>query len=385
VARRYIRLMALDRHAAAVDALVPVPVGGVIVVGLVLHGGSSVTPPAIAVGVAAAAVLWARRLAPGWTLAISGVLVAVLLHVDAAAAAVAVLAPAVALYSLALTRGRREQLLAAAAAVTAVAAADLLLTGRPTLTQSLGHMLLVAIPLLAAEAMRNHRSYLALLEERLELAERTREQEADRRAETERMRIARELHDVVAHTLTGINVQAAAAAEQGDAAHAHATLERIERASHDAVHELRAILGILRSSDGATAPVAPAPGVDDIGGLIERARDGELDVELTIAGEQPPRLSEVTSLTAYRIIQESLTNARKHAAGAPVRIAMSYDGSELSITVENGRTALANGSRNSGGVGLAGMRERAAAAGGTLLAGPTARGFRVRAALPYKL
>src|SRR5206468_5050266 len=156
-----------------------------------------------------------------------------------------------ALYSLALTRGRVTQLLAAVAAVAAVVVVETLHPGRPTLLQTLGHVLLVAIPLLAAEAHRNRHAYVALLRERLELAEWTREQEAQRRADQERMRIARDLHDVVAHTLTSINVQAATAAQLLDRnpGHARAALETIEDDSRAAIAELRTILGVMRDPD----------------------------------------------------------------------------------------------------------------------------------------
>ena len=166
------------RHALLLDATVPVVVGAVILAGTLLHGGASARPLPAALGLAAAGSLWARRRAPDWTLAISAALVAVLLHVDGSAGAVAVIAPAVALYSLAVTRGRTEQVLAAVAAVAAVIVADALHSGRPTVLQTLGHVTLVAVPLLAAEVMRTHRSHLSLQLERLELAERTREQEA---------------------------------------------------------------------------------------------------------------------------------------------------------------------------------------------------------------
>src|SRR6266567_4955872 len=108
------------RHALLLDAAVPVVVGGVILAGTLVHGGASARPLPALVGLAAAASLWARRRAPGWTLAISGALVAVLLHIDGSAGTVAVLAPAVALYSLAVTRGRVQRVLAAVAAVAAV-------------------------------------------------------------------------------------------------------------------------------------------------------------------------------------------------------------------------------------------------------------------------
>ena len=362
----------------------PLLVGAVILVGELLHGGHSARPVAIALGLAAAAVLWARRRWPVWTLAVSGALVAVLFHVDRSAAAVAVLAPAVALYSLALRRGRRAQLLAGVAAVAAVLVADLLHSGRPGAVQTLGHVFLVAIPLLAAEAIRTHRSNLALVMERLELAEHAREQEAERRAEQERMRIARELHDVVAHTLTEINVQAAAAAERLAPGDARLTLERIEDASHGAIGELRAILGVLRNQDSVEAPRGPSPGIQSIGELVERARDTGLDVKLEVSGDAPGRVSDASSLAAYRIVQESLTNARRHAPGAPVRINLDFNATDLSLAIENGSGTAANGKASVAGVGIAGMRERAAAVGGAVRAGSGPEGFRVHATLPYQ-
>jgi signal transduction histidine kinase len=337
------------------------------------------------VGIAAAATLWARRRAPGWTLATSGALVAVLLHIDGSAGTVAVLAPAVALYSLAITRGRIYQLVGAVAAVAAVIVAEILHSGRPTILQTLAHVALVAIPLLAAEAMRTHRSYLSVLQERLDLAERTREQEAARRAEQERMRIARELHDIVAHTLTTINVQAGGAAERLAAGEARTALETIEGASHDAMGELRAMLGVLRDGDRSDAPLVPAAGVENVAELVQRARDAGLDVRLETGGERPSRLSDAVSLAAYRIVQESLTNARRHAAGASVRVNVCFATAHLSLAIENGQGAQARRNGTTPGVGIAGMRERASALGGTFEAGPSRDGFRVQAELPYGL
>jgi signal transduction histidine kinase len=371
----------LRRHQAPIEAAVPVLVGVVILAGELLHGGG-LAP--VALGLAAAAALWARRRWPALTLAVSGALVALVLHVDRHAGTVALLAPAVALYSLALTRGRRARLLGGAAAVGAVLIADLSQPGRPGVLPTLGHVLLVAIPLLAAAQVRAHRANLALLTERLELSERAREQEAQRRAEQERMRIARELHDVVAHTLTEINVQAAAAAERVGAGEARGVLERIEDASHGAIGELRAILGVLRDRDRAGAPTAPAPGIQNLSELIDRARAAGLDAQLQIAGEQPARLSDATSLAAYRIVQESLTNARRHAPGTPVRVNLRFNHAAASLEIENGASAQSNGSPAAAGVGIAGMRERATALGGTLHAGPTANGFLVQAQLPYQ-
>jgi signal transduction histidine kinase len=375
----------LRRHEAILEAAVPVLVGAVIVVGEVLHGGQSVRFSAVLLALAAAATLFARRRSPGWTLAVSGVLVAVLFHVDRSASTVAVLAPAVALYSLALTRGRPVQLLAALAAVGAVLLADLLHSEQPDVLQTLGHVMLVAIPLLAAEQVRTHRAYLRVLEERLALAERTREQEAARRAEQERLQIARELHDVVAHTLTESNVQAGSTAERTPPSDARATLETIEQASHEAISELRAILGALRDPDSPEPPRTPTPGIENIPELTDRARQAGLEVHLDMTGEHPPRISDAVSLAAYRIVQESLTNTRRHAPGSPVNVRIHYDISRLRIAVENPATAIlgGNGAMPSG-VGITGMKERAAALGGTLHAGAEHGQFHVRAELPYE-
>jgi signal transduction histidine kinase len=365
------------------DAVVPLVVGAVIALGGVLHGDGGARPLALAVGLAAAVSLAWRRRAPGWTLAVSGLLAMLLLRIDAPAGATGVIAPAVALYSLALRRGRMARALAAAGAVAAIVLADALVVGSRTLLQTAGHVLLVAIPLLAAEAHRTRQAYVALLRERLALAERTREQEAQRRVGEERMRIARDLHDVVAHTLTTINVQAATAAELLDRNpdHARAALVTIEDASRDALGELRAVVGVLRDGDD-DAPLKPTPDLESVAELVSRTRADGIDVTLEVTGERPPRLPEALSLAAYRIVQESLTNARRHAAGTPVRVDLAYEPTGLTLAIENRRTGPPN--RNGGpGVGIVGMTERAAAIGGTLRAGPSAGGFRVDAHLPY--
>jgi signal transduction histidine kinase len=370
------------RHLHALDVAVPLLVAAVITVSEVVHGAGR--PLAVAAGLGAAGSLFARRRAPGWTLAVSGGLALAAVHIDRAAAPGVVLAPAVALYSLALTRGRTEQLVAGAAAVGAVVAAEALRTGGLTVPETLGHVLLVAIPLLAAEAHRTHRANIALLRERLELAERTREQEAERRAEQERVRIARDLHDVVAHTLTTINVQAATGAELADRQpeRAKRALEGIADASRDAIGELRSILGVLREDDDEEAPTAPAPGVDGLADLVESSREAGLEVRLELAGDPPARLPDAVSLAAFRIVQESLTNASRHAAGAPVRVEVAFGEGSLALEVLSGAGERID-RREAPGVGILGMRERASAVGGTLRAGAVAGGFKVDAELPY--
>jgi signal transduction histidine kinase len=378
------------KHDAShlLDGALLVAAGAIIAVGVAVRGEASTRPLALALALAAAAVLVLRRRAPTATLAVSGALVLALFAIDHAAGAVAVIAPAVALYSLALSRGRIHLVAAVVAAAAAVALADVFLAGRHVhaLTlQTAAHVALVAIPVLAAEALRNRRSYVRLLLEQLELAERTREEEARRRAEQERLRIARDLHDVVAHTLTGINVQAGIAAHliERDRSHARDALATIEAASHQALDELRTILGVLREPARSTAPLEPAPSLDAVRYLIERSRASGVDVSLELDGDRPERIPEAVQVAAFRIVQESLTNVHRHAPGAPTRVRLCYEADRLRVTIENDCRPGRNGNGHGAGLGIVGMHERASAHGGTLSAAPSPDGFQVEAELPY--
>jgi signal transduction histidine kinase len=235
---------------------------------------------------------------------------------------------------------------------------------------------------LCRRAVRERQLRNESLAARAELLERERELRAHEAVIEERGRIARELHDLVAHTLTAINVQAAAAAERSREGEARGALERIEQASHSAIGELRAILGVLRTGEEVGAPRTPVPGLDSIPELIAHAREDGLDVAVEMSGEPSAGLSDAVSLAAYRIIQESLTNARRHAPGAPVRVALRFEGDRMALAVENPDGAEARNG-NGPGVGIRGMTERATAVGGTVEAEPVAGGFRVRAELPY--
>lgn len=370
------------------DAALLIGAGAIVAVGVAVRADPSTRVLSLTLGLAAVALLVLRRRAPTTTLAVSGALVLALFAVDHTAGAVAVIAPAIALYSLALTRGGAQLVAAVAAVAGAVVAADFLLGGRhaDALTlQTAAHVALIAVPVLAAEALRNRRAYVQLLLERLETAEREREEEAQRRAEQERLRIARDLHDVVAHTLTTINVQAGVAAHRLELAPGEArdTLATIESASHEALDEVRAILGVLRDSGNGSAPLEPAPDLAAVGGLIEQARSTGLDVSLEVEGAQPPRVSEAVQVAAFRILQESLTNARRHAPGAAVRVKLSYGADRLRLAVEN-HTSGSGAADGNTGVGILGMRERAMALGGTLQADRSAGQFRVVAELPYR-
>jgi signal transduction histidine kinase len=210
------------------------------------------------------------------------------------------------------------------------------------------------------------------------------EEQARRAVDAERLRIARELHDVVAHTMATINVQAGVAAhvidQQPD--QAREALGAIKAASGEAMRELRGILNVLRQADERD-PTAPAPRLAQLDGLIEGTTRAGLPTTLVLDGEATP-LPPTVDLAAYRIVQESLTNALRYAGPTTATVTLSYGGEELVLEIaDRGRGPREGDPAQGGGHGIPGMRERAEAAGGTLEAGPRdGGGFRVRARLP---
>jgi signal transduction histidine kinase len=241
---------------------------------------------------------------------------------------------------------------------------------------------LLSAVVLLGEAVRNRRAWAEEVRLRLQRADEDREREATRRVEQERLRIARDVHDVLAHTVAAINVQAGAAADVlGDEPEqAESSLRAIREESRRAIAELKATVGVLR--EGATdAPRAPAPGLQEIGRLTDMAARAGVKVEFSVTGPERA-VPTAVELTAYRIVQESLTNVVRHAGAASATVGLRYDVDSLVVLVEDdgrGPDAAPNGD----GHGLIGMRERAAAVGGTLDTGPAAGGgFRVVAQLP---
>ncbi|MFI7699815.1 sensor histidine kinase [Nonomuraea sp. NPDC049480] len=198
----------------------------------------------------------------------------------------------------------------------------------------------------------------------------------------ERTRIARELHDVVAHHMSVIAIQAEAVPLKaaGDPAQLEAGLAEIRQLSLEAIAELRQVLGVLRDQDGRT-DTTPQPGLDRVDELVANARAAGLAVLVKRAGSLDG-LPPAVGLSAYRIVQESLSNAMRHAPGTAVAVDLVRDGDELRLRIANGPGAAESGPPGAG-QGLVGMRERAALLGGTLDAGPTqGGGFEVRATLP---
>ncbi|MGV9375444.1 sensor histidine kinase [Nonomuraea sp. NPDC003707] len=240
-------------------------------------------------------------------------------------------------------------------------------------------MVVVSVAVLFGYNVRVRRSATAKLktEER-----RTRQAESAQAVLAERARIARELHDVVAHHMSVIAIQAEAVPlkARGDPAQLEAGLAEIRGLSLEAIAELRQVLGVLRDQDGRV-DTAPQPGLDRLDELVSNARAAGLAVLVKRAGPLD-RLPPAVGLSAYRIVQESLSNAMRHAPGSTVALDVAHRRGELRLRVANG-PSVAPGAGPGAGQGVVGMRERATLLGGTLDAGPvTGGGFEVRATLP---
>ncbi|MEV4740554.1 sensor histidine kinase [Streptomyces sp. NPDC049555] len=272
----------------------------------------------------------------------------------------------------------------------------------PNTHNSLSTNLLVtvflAVPFLLAwvlgDSMRTRRAYWAQVEERAKRLEKEREQQARMAVTAERARIARELHDVVAHNVSVMVVQADGAAYVLDASpdQAKQALSTISATGRQALAEMRRLLGVLRTEEGGETggEYVPQPDVERIGELVEQVRSAGLPVDFKIEGAPRPLPSGV-ELTAYRIVQEALTNTRKHGGpdvGASVRLTYFDDGLGL-LVEDDGRGAQQElyeaGGADGMGHGLIGMRERVGMVGGTLDAGPRpGGGFRISVLLPNR-
>jgi signal transduction histidine kinase len=233
--------------------------------------------------------------------------------------------------------------------------------------------------LIAAEATR-------IRGERAAATRASRQIDQRRHQSEERLRVARDLHDVIGHNISLINVQASMGLDLMDSQpeQARAALSAIKSASKEALEELRTMLTTLRQDDD-DAPRSPAPGLDRLPELIELTRAAGLAVEVETAGKAPPMPAAV-HLAAYRIVQESLTNVARHAGRARVTVRVSYDDTNMHVEIDDDGTAPSGGGSPLGtGSGITGMRERAAALGGDLSAGfRHGGGFRVSARLPVR-
>ncbi|MBV8217349.1 MAG: sensor histidine kinase [Solirubrobacterales bacterium] len=293
----------------------------------------------------------------------------------------------VALYTVAAYCERRVSIRAAAWVAPPVIVGEIVNNG-PHAGRVIPELAVIAIAWVIGDNLRTRRAYLAELKERAARLEREREEKADRAVVEERARIARELHDVIAHNVSVMVVQAAAGEEvfDEDPERARESLSAVASTGRAALTELRRLLGVIRAEDdrGKAPAFAPQPGIEYVSELVRQVNDAGLPVELSVIGE-PRALPEGVGLCAYRIVQEALTNTLKHAgaSGAQVHVRYAADALELHVVDDGrGRSAL-NG--EAGGQGLIGMRERVALFGGELTASPRAgRGYEVRARLPVE-
>lgn len=241
--------------------------------------------------------------------------------------------------------------------------------------------LFVLIPWGAGLALRRHRRQAAELRELARQLEQEREERARAAVVEERTRIARELHDVVAHSVSVIAVQAdaAEAALARDPDRSREPLRVIKETAREALVEMRRLLGILRQAESEIG-LAPPPGMSQLGSLVEQTRRAGLPVELAVEGQERP-LPAGIDLSAYRIVQEGLTNVRKHAGAARAWVKVRYGDRELELAVLDDGTPAAKA--NGPGHGLVGIQERVALLGGELHVGRRAEGgYELRARLP---
>ncbi|WP_035927762.1 sensor histidine kinase [Pseudofrankia saprophytica] len=315
------------------------------------------------------------------------------------------IAPAMAaLYWLADHTDRRTAIVFTGATATVVVTAALIgdPASYPLVLKTIGPIAWLILPAALGNTARLRRGYLAAERARAEHAEHTREQEAHRRVIDERTRIARELHDVVAHHITLANAQASTAAHLSTTRpeQTREILTGLTATTSAALRDLKATVGLLRADDSPHAPLEPAPGLGRLPDLTAALAAAGLTVTVDVAGNPRP-LSPGVDLTAFRVIQEALTNVAKHAATNTAHVQITYYRDMLTMSVINDGAATrrphpttaatqeepdaTGGGQATGGFGLIGMRERARSVGGELTAGPRPEGgFQVAMCLPLQ-
>jgi signal transduction histidine kinase len=284
----------------------------------------------------------------------------------------------VGMFSLGTYASRRAAVLGVAFALVALWTEVALTSRGDRLADAASVAAVVVTPFAVGRAMRERELRLVASEERAERLEVEREAKALRAASEERARIARELHDVIAHGVSVMVIQAGAAAEvlSRDPEEARGALVAIQDTGRQALADLRHMLGLVREGDPLA--LAPPPGLEQLDLLLDQVRTAGVPVELEVRGA-PRTLPVGVDVSAYRILQEALTNVLKHAGPARARVVIAYDANAVELDViDDGR-----GPHNGQGHGLIGMRERVALYDGTLEAGPALpSGFRVHARLP---
>jgi len=244
--------------------------------------------------------------------------------------------------------------------------------------------LIVALATAAGSGAQTRIAYITAINDRAERAVQTREAEARRRVSEERLRIARDLHDTVAHQIAVINLSAGAAssAVDSDPARAKESLAAIRSASRSVLAEIGDLLAVLRADDDDAPGTAPQAGLDRLDDLVGQVAASGLDVHTRVEGDLS-RVPATVGLVAYRVVQEALTNAHKHGAGERAHILIALDEASITVTVTNPmRADVERPAATGSGLGLIGLRERVASVRGTVEAGPAPGGWRVVARMP---
>jgi signal transduction histidine kinase len=341
--------------------------------------------PALIAAVTACGVLLLRQRLPYLALVVSTVAAEVYLaRYQNLNGTLILAAPLFALYTVAELSERRRALLAGGLVVLAVGASHTLgVPSRFLGPENLALATLGGLAVAAGTAARHRRAYLAEVERRARDAERDRDTETRRRLTEERLRIARDLHDSVGHHLALISVQAGVAhhTSTGSDPELHETLAGIRHSSKAALEELRESVGLLRQPDESPAPREPAAGLARLDDLLTAFRQAGLELTCRV-DDMRTDLPWATDHTAYRVVQEALTNVRKHAGPVRTTLSIRHDPDAVTVTVDNDGPVVAPVT-DAAAHGITGMRERVAAVGGTLLAGPRpGGGFRVAAVIP---
>lgn len=346
----------------------------------VLRARGDLAPGAYVLALAAATPLAWRMLTP--VAALVGVeagALACAFALDSSYTATAMIV--VELFTVALLGHRQRSLIVGVVTAVGVMLAIFSIDGTLDVGAVALRLPLVFASLALGDTVRSRQQLRKAAQERAEHAAREREEEARRRVLDERLRIARELHDTLAHSLVAINVRAAVTLDLHDPLEPTAALVDIKQASVTALRDLRATLGLLRQQ-GDTAPTAPASGLEDLPRLLEHARSMGLnaDVDVQVNGAVIP---SAIGAAAFRIVQEALTNVVRHADASSAQVRLSSSGAILEIDViDDGRVDSAAASP---GFGLRGMAERASALGGRVATGPQPHGgWQVHATLPLK-
>jgi signal transduction histidine kinase len=391
---RWLRL-----HPLAADALLATFLLVVGIIGLFVEESTTTTHPratdalAVVLVVVITVPIVLRRRHPFPVVVVSGIATVILVARNYTGTP-ATIASLVAVYSLAAHDPRRQRVYRQSAGILVVFTVFLLVgvmrhAPGASYWNTIGNLVTVVTALVIGDNLHRRRQRVADLEDRARTLEHTRELETERAVLDERARIARELHDVVAHSISVMVVQAGAARRilERDPDRAGEALAHIEGTGRSALTEMRRLLGVLRQNDDGPS-LDPQPTLDGVEGLLDL--DPSQPATLSVRGDRRT-LPAAVDLCAYRIVQEALTNVRKHAGLTEVAVTIDYRPEEVEVLVaDRGRGAAAHlgdtDGETGGGHGLMGMQERAALVGGSLEAGPRpGGGWLVRAVLPLEL